>query len=68
MGQLPDEKLQKGGSVVLLELVPWKRAVVEGGLELLAQRLGWMHSHTQEARYTAVSSLTPQNERHHHQP
>lgn len=47
MGQLPDEKLQKGGSVVLLELVPWKHAVVEGGLELLAQRLGWMQSHTQ---------------------
>lgn len=40
VGQLPDEELQQGCSVVLLQLVPWEDAVVEGRLKLLAQRLG----------------------------
>lgn len=42
VGQLPDEELQQGCRVVLLELVPLEHAVVEGRLQLLAQRLdGW---------------------------
>lgn len=39
VGQLPDEELQHGGGVVLLELLPREHAVVEGRLQLLAQRL-----------------------------
>lgn len=39
VGQLPDEEFQQGGGVVLLELVPREHAVVEGRLQLLAQRL-----------------------------
>lgn len=39
--QLPDEELQQGCRVVLLELVPREHAIVEGRLQLLAQRLGW---------------------------
>lgn len=40
VGQLPDEELQQGCGVVLLELVPREHAVVEGRLQLLAQCLG----------------------------
>lgn len=39
VGQLPDEELQQGGGVVLLELAPREHAVIEGRLQLLTQRL-----------------------------
>lgn len=45
MGQLPDEQLQKARGVVLFQLSPWKHPVIEGGLELLAQRLDLGQTH-----------------------
>lgn len=59
VGQLPDEHLQEAGGIVLLQLLPLKRPVVERGLEVLTQRL---ESETRRARRSFHDFIVAEDE------